>query len=189
MVFAVRRSVLFASRRCYDPVLLSCQKTRMYSRISCPTSFEISSNTFGFNGISMYTVPTTQHNSPCRTSSTRSTGLTWLSPNCSSYISSLPNKTDAGNVYLEVFPSIMSYLFDIRLQHGKSQEVHVGELLCIVLCLSLGENEGSEGIVGGRGSFLRWKVILSANCQYYCVEKGRLLTRELVAGQRDVSPL
>lgn len=37
------------------------------------TSFDRSSSTLGFSVISMYTVPTTQHSSPCRTSSTRST--------------------------------------------------------------------------------------------------------------------
>jgi len=40
------------------------------------TSFEISSKILGFNGISIYIVPATQHNSPCLTSSTRSTRLT-----------------------------------------------------------------------------------------------------------------
>lgn len=37
------------------------------------TSFVKSSRMFGFNGMSIYTVPAIQHSSPCRTSRTRST--------------------------------------------------------------------------------------------------------------------
>jgi hypothetical protein len=40
----------------------------------------MSFSTLGFPAISMYTVPTTQHSSPCRTSSTRSTNVGFCPP-------------------------------------------------------------------------------------------------------------
>lgn len=78
-----RGNVLFARGRSSYPVLyrVSNLMSPDLSPVVPLTSFDMSSKTFGLSVISMNTVPTTQHSSPCLTSSTRSTLLGRSPPN------------------------------------------------------------------------------------------------------------
>ncbi len=116
---------------------------------------------FGFNGKSRYTVPTTQHNSPCLTSNTLSTRRTFSPPICirERFQSQSARCAFTGHqhtesqsslgacTYLEVLPCLGRIVFDDGLELGETKKVNVTVLL-LIMFLS-GETEGVERSIEG----------------------------------------
>ena len=115
----------------------------------------MSSRMFGFSAISIYTVPTTQHSSPCRTSSTLSTRLAFspaifhaeYQQKALQFVPRIMPKN-----HLKVFPGLFSFLFYDRFEHSKSQEIHIRILLLVMFLGTFWEVEGAKRVVGGISS-------------------------------------